>query len=101
MNQRMTEIVGSETRLSRLRVGARGTLLLSDLDEKLASLLGAIGLTEGSSIRICRQGGPCIVQVRSTRVGLAGSLAERISVRPSPATHGWRTWIPFPWSCRR
>ena len=82
MNQCMTAIVSSETRLSHLRVGSRATLLLSNLDEKLASLLGAIGLTDGSSIRICRQGGPCIVQVRSTRVGLARSLAERISVSP-------------------
>jgi hypothetical protein len=49
------------------------------------ALLGALGLTDRCVLRICKIGEPCIVQVRSTRIGLSRSVAEGILVVPESA----------------
>ena len=43
-------------------------------------LLEAMGLVDGSSLRICRQGEPTIIEVKDTRVGLGARLAGTLSV---------------------
>ncbi|MFQ5655793.1 MAG: ferrous iron transport protein A [Planctomycetota bacterium] len=71
-------------RLAELPAGARATLHDDDLDEPDRALVRAMGLTERSDLRICRQGEPCIVQVERTRVGLSRGLARRIFALPHP-----------------
>jgi Fe2+ transport system protein FeoA len=69
-------------RLSDLRVGAAAHMPRTPLDVELAQLLRAIGLTVSSRFRLCQNGDPCIVQVRSTRIGLSRSVASQIQVVP-------------------
>ena len=44
------------------------------------AVLRSLGLVEGSPLRICRVGDPCIIQVRSTRIGLSKAVARLIQV---------------------
>jgi Fe2+ transport system protein FeoA len=48
-------------------------------------LLRAMGLTEQCRVRVCRCGEPYIVQVNSTRLGIARAMAEQIYVEPESA----------------
>jgi Fe2+ transport system protein FeoA len=50
------------------------------LDDHSHAVLRSLGLTDGSSLRVCRLGDPCIIQVRSTRIGLSRTVAESIYV---------------------
>jgi Fe2+ transport system protein FeoA len=68
--------------LSDLRVGATARFHDAKLDTDMTRFLRAIGLTRTSEFRICKNGEPCIVQVRSTRIGLSRALAGRIFVVP-------------------
>lgn len=69
-------------RLSDLRAGATARFHDARLDREMARFLRAIGLTRTSEVRICKHGEPCIVQVRSTRIGLSRALAGQIYVVP-------------------
>jgi len=71
-------------RLSDLRVGATARFHDARLDREMSRFLRAIGLTRTSEVRICKHGEPCIVQVRSTRIGLSRALAGQIYVVPVP-----------------
>jgi Fe2+ transport system protein FeoA len=44
--------------------------------------LQSLGLTKSSQVRLCKAGEPCIVQVRSTRIGLSRAVAGCIFVIP-------------------
>jgi Fe2+ transport system protein FeoA len=68
--------------LSDLRVGATARFHDAKLDRDMTRFLRAIGLTRTSEFRICKNGEPCIVQVRSTRIGLSRALAGQILVVP-------------------
>ena len=46
-------------------------------------LLGAMGLTDRSTLRVCRAGEPCIVQVAASRLGLSAAMARSILVVPA------------------
>jgi Fe2+ transport system protein FeoA len=67
-------------RLSELATGATARLHRRELSEGEACLLAAMGLTEGCRLVVRSSGDPCIVEVRSTRIGLARSIAERLLV---------------------
>ena len=54
----------------------------ASLDTGTAQFLRALGLTRTSEFRVCQNGEPCIVQVRSTRIGLSRAVADRILVIP-------------------
>jgi Fe2+ transport system protein FeoA len=69
-------------RLSDLRAGATARFHEARLDREMTRFLRAIGLTRTSEFRICKNGEPCIVQVRSTRIGLSRALAGKIYVVP-------------------
>lgn len=71
-------------RLTDLRAGAVARFHDARLDREMTRFLRAIGLTRTSEFRICKHGEPCIVQVRSTRIGLSRSLAGEIYVVPLP-----------------
>lgn len=45
------------------------------------ALLRALGLSERATVRIAKAGDPCILQVRSTRIGVPAALARRIWAR--------------------
>jgi Fe2+ transport system protein FeoA len=54
------------------------------LDSSMARFLRALGLTRSCEFRVCQNGEPCIVQVRSTRIGLSRAVAGQIYVLPVP-----------------
>jgi len=68
--------------LSQLRRGATATLHRRDLHCDDCELLNAMGMTERCTLRVCRRGNPCIVQVKSTRLGLSSAMARNIMVYP-------------------
>lgn len=49
-------------------------------DDQSRAVLRSLGLTDGARLRICRLGDPCIIQVRSTRIGLSKVVARSIYV---------------------
>ena len=63
-------------------------LQMAHLDPEACHQLRSLGLTESCQLRLCKKGEPCIVQVRSTRIGLSGSVARQIFVVPLPAGLG-------------
>ena len=71
--------------LVRLQVGSRAQLFGTRLGRADFDLLQALGLTEECRLRVCRAGDPWIVQVRSTRIGIADLVARDILVIPEPA----------------
>ena len=68
--------------LSALPPGTFARVLSSQLTVDDCSLLRALGLTDHCVVRVCKAGEPCIVQVRTTRIGLARSVADGILVVP-------------------
>ena len=68
--------------LCDLEVGAVARFHEARLDPEACHLLRTLGLTRSSLVRLCKLGEPCIVQVRSTRIGLAQSVARSIFVIP-------------------
>jgi hypothetical protein len=68
--------------LTRLPIGALALFRGTELERSDLDLLHALGLTEGSRIRVCQTGDPWIVQVRSTRIGIAEAVARHILVLP-------------------
>ena len=67
-------------RLADLPVGSVARLSCRELSEGEACLLAAMGMTEGCRLKVRTSGDPCIVEVRSTRIGLARSVAVRLVV---------------------
>ena len=68
--------------LSDLAVGAVGRFHEAHLDPEAFHLLQTLGFTKSSRVRLCKAGEPCIVQVRSTRIGLSRAVARHIFVIP-------------------
>ena len=67
-------------KLSQAPDGARVRVHATELECDDCDLLNALGLTDRCEVRVCKVGNPCIVQVRSTRIGLSMRLADRILV---------------------
>lgn len=66
-------------RLTSLTPGATA-VLHQVCDTRCHEVLRALGLAGGAPFRVCRQGDPCIIQVRSTRIGLSRSVADGVLV---------------------
>lgn len=65
--------------LTTLAVGS--TVVLQEVgDPRLFALLRSLGLSGRAQFRLCRVGDPCIIQVRSTRIGLSKAVAESVIV---------------------
>jgi uncharacterized iron-regulated membrane protein len=75
-------------RLRDLPVGFTGRLHEARIDPESRSLLRALGLTDASLLRVCKQGEPCVVQVRTTRIGISGRIAQHVMVVPAAGTTG-------------
>lgn len=71
--------------LSSLAPGAIVRFRGTELDAGSSDLLRALGITRASRLTLCKAGDPCIVQVRSTRIGLSRAVADGILVEPDPA----------------
>ena len=74
--------VASPIRLSDLSAGQVVRLHGSDLAPQDCAMLRALGMTDHCLLRICKVGESCIVEVRSTRIGLSRSVADGIFVVP-------------------
>jgi Fe2+ transport system protein FeoA len=72
-------------RLSELPTGTVARLHATDVAGEDGALLRALGLTERCRLRLCKSGEPCIVEVRTTRIGLSRAVAEQLLVVPEPA----------------
>jgi len=72
-------------RLSQLEPGRRARMHTAQLAPQDCALLRALGLTDRCTLRICKVGEPCIVEVRSTRIGLSRAVAHGIFVVPETA----------------
>jgi Fe2+ transport system protein FeoA len=70
--------------LCDLALGDTARVHQADVDSSTARFLRALGLTRVSELRLCKAGEPCIIQVRSTRIGLSQDVAQRIFVVPVP-----------------
>lgn len=71
--------------LTQLKRGERAIVdcsTLTHLPEEDRCLLRAMGMYDRCTVRVCRSGTPCIVEVDSTRLGLSGSVARQILVTP-------------------
>jgi Fe2+ transport system protein FeoA len=67
--------------LTTMPVGAIATLHeVTDISAR--PVLRSLGLTDACVLRLCQVGDPCIVQVRSTRIGLSNAVARCLYVVP-------------------
>ena len=57
----------------------------AELAPQDCALLRALGMTDRCLLRVCKVGEPCIVEVRSTRIGLSRTVARGIFVVPETA----------------
>jgi Fe2+ transport system protein FeoA len=74
--------------LSELAVGAVAQLYEARLDPEACHQLRSLGLTRSCQLTLCKTGEPCIVQVRSTRIGISSAVARHIFVVPLTAGPG-------------
>ena len=66
--------------LTCLADGDAAQLHLTTLDPDTRALLRSLGLTDDSTLRVCKSGEPFIFQVRDTRIGVSSAVAARILV---------------------
>jgi Fe2+ transport system protein FeoA len=71
---------GRPVRLSEFPSGRSARLFRRELSDGEACLLAAMGMSEGCLLVVRSNGDPCIVEVRTTRIGLARSVAARLLV---------------------
>lgn len=74
---------GAAVPLTTVPVGAVATLHeVTDVESR--PVLRSLGLTDDCVLRLCQVGDPCIVQVKSTRIGLSSAVARCVYVVPEP-----------------
>ncbi len=73
---------GTPVSLTQLQAGAVARLHEAQLAHEDCALLRALGMTDQCLLRVCKAGEPCIVQVKTTRIGLSRELARGIFVIP-------------------
>jgi hypothetical protein len=76
--------MGGPIALSDLPAGSEATLSGGLLPADEMRLLEAMGISDRSLLRVCRQGEPCIVESRSVRVGISRAVARRLHTEPTP-----------------
>ena len=80
-------------RLSDVAVGVTARLHETELDAESRAQLRALGLTDAARLRVCKQGEPCVVQVRTTRLGISSRIAQHVFVIPyTDGTARERSW---------
>lgn len=68
--------------LTSLEIDASARFHEAQLTVDARNMLRALGLTDGATLRVCKQGEPCVVQVRATRIGMTRRVAHAILVAP-------------------
>ncbi len=77
--------------MSELEIGVLASVCEACLESGDVSILRAMGLKPSATIKLCRQGEPCVVEILPagpcehgcvTRLGLARDLARRVMVVP-------------------
>ncbi len=71
----------SPVRLCLLPAGTEATLHSID-DDQARGLLRSLGVMGTCRLRVCQAGNPCVIQVRSTRIGISLRTAESVCVVP-------------------
>lgn len=71
---------GAPVRLTSLTPGDAARLHQTTLDPDTRALLRSLGLTDESTLRVCKGGEPFIFQVRDTRIGISSAVASGIFV---------------------
>jgi Fe2+ transport system protein FeoA len=74
--------------LSDLAVGVPATLDCALLPKNDVAFLAALGLYRECRLCVRQHGCACIVEVDSTRLAMAGTVARQILVKPDPAGGG-------------
>jgi Fe2+ transport system protein FeoA len=74
------ELEAGAISLVLLPPGASARLMTTRLDADTRDLLRALGLTDASTLQVCKPGDPFIIRVRETRLGLSRAVAEGIFV---------------------
>lgn len=70
--------------LTQLEPGS--TAVLKEVcDSRSCAVLRSLGLMGGATFRLCRVGDPCIIQVRSTRIGISKAVADSVTVTSTEA----------------
>jgi Fe2+ transport system protein FeoA len=72
-------------RLADVDAGTTARFSDAQLAPASRALLRAMGLTDGSVLRVCKQGEPCVIQVRATRIGLSSRVARDVFITPVEA----------------
>ena len=72
--------------LCDLEVGATARFHGTQLEPEFSRFLRAVGLTQTSELRLCKNGDPCIVQVRATRIGVSKAVAGQVYVVPTTSS---------------
>lgn len=72
--------------LTQLHAGDCGRLHAAELGHDDAAILMALGLARRSRFRVSKAGDPWILEVRSTRIGLADAVARGLQVIPEPGS---------------
>lgn len=68
--------------LSDLQAGQCAHMQYAELQCDECEMLHALGMTDRCRLSVRKSGNPCIVQVGSTRIGLAQSVSSKIAVIP-------------------
>lgn len=75
-------------RLADVVAGTTARFSAAQLAPGSRAQLRALGLTDGSVLRVCKQGEPCVIQVRATRIGLSSRVARDVFIVPVDAPAG-------------
>ena len=67
-------------RLAEVPEGSTVRIVDTHLDAHSREHLRSLGVTPTSAVRVCKQGEPCVLQVRTTRIGISGSIARQLLV---------------------
>ena len=77
---------GPSVALRSLRRNTTGRIDLSGVDAGDASVADAIGLSNGTPIRVARSGRCCIVEAHGSRIAVGRPLADHLRVWPDSDT---------------
>ncbi|HIA27204.1 MAG TPA: ferrous iron transport protein A [Planctomycetes bacterium] len=81
------DLLGGPVRLASISANTPFELVSDTVPGEQRQLLEAMGLAGApGSLRVCRSGSPCIVEVDGTRLGLSSAIARCIMAVPLPSS---------------
>ncbi len=84
----MTMPASAPVPLTELQPGIVARLHGTRLDTDTRLFLRSLGLTDASTLRVCKCGEPLIIQVRTTRIGISRAVGHDILVVPEAEAVG-------------